>query len=520
MTTATQTAQDQAHALFAVFRRLNPELVDLELEKLHALAPQLGPAFIDEAIDFGRELLDLYIASPVKRAERDVLSDYHVSLERAARKMIEAGELPDVGEAVKSACVSLVPADHYTPLQWFQINSKSQLPADIVHAVDASQRRNQLVYSVLEPYFGFLMMLDRDRAFEWMLEICGDTDNPIDPDVARDLIRAWRTETDLPSSVIRQTKMWSDDAKAFRHWPSLVEEADRLLREQWFRAWVKRMPTETVQAKHLQLLFPFNNGTRMLRWLKRCIGQTGDAIDFFIFESAKLAGCPDEEAEMRRAALFRQLLWINEMIPPMLVLADLILTTPNGAFEFALSQFGFTPEHRKSWEDVLAKHCAEAVHRRFLNDMKIGRQPVDTIKMLSFGDEIFEAEVNAELDALTGQFDSMAQRDIIVARLTDMYASYREQPLLNTELGRRYRRLMQVLHEDNIKRLLTDEQWQAIEEASGPLRDLASIAAASRKYLSSRRAFNRTTEEVLAEEIVYVTDIRALRATYIQRELL
>ena len=516
------SAVDRAREYLRVFRRLNPELVDVALPKLEALVPELGPAFFDEAADFAGELLELYVTSPVKRAEQNVLADFHVFLDRATRQLVAAGELPDVttGEPV-TASVSLVPADFYTPLQWFKVNASSEVPKDVVHAVDAAKRRNHLVHTVLEPFFQFMLQLDHERAVVWQLKLCSDESTPIDPDVARDLIRVWRTRTDLPPTALRQAKVWSDDRQAFRHWPSVVEEADRLLREYWFRTWVAKMPPATVQARHLQLLYPFTDGNRMLRWLKNCVDQTGAAIDFFIFESSKLAQAGEgDDAEITRAALYRQLLWIDQMIPPLVVLADLILNTPNGAFEFALSLFGFTTEHRQGWGRVLDRHCAEAVHRRFLADLRSGSPPAKTIKMLSFGDEVFEAEVMAELDALTGDFDSLAQRDIVVEKLTAMYASSREQKLLNTEIGRRYRRLMQVLHQDNIRRLLSDEQFEAIDRASGPLRDLSAIAAAGRKYLSSRRALNRTTEEILAEEEDFVSDIRNLRSTYIQRVLL
>ena len=63
------SAVARAREHLRVFRRLNPELVDVAMPKLEALVPELGPGFFDETAAFADELLALYVTSPVKRAE-------------------------------------------------------------------------------------------------------------------------------------------------------------------------------------------------------------------------------------------------------------------------------------------------------------------------------------------------------------------------------------------------------------------------------------------------------------------
>lgn len=514
--------KDKITGFFETFRTLNPELVGMIENELYQIGPELGTDYFADAVAFGEELVGFYTESPVKRAEGEVLGEYYFFLDRASKQLQAAGDLPrENGSGHGSATtMALVPKEFYDASKWYTLTAKASVPRDIVHAVDALRRRNELVSSVIEPYFKFLLLLDRDKAFAWQLELCADQEKPIDPDVARDLIRVWRAETELPATAIECVEAWSSDVRALRHWPAVVEAADSLLRKQALLKWLAGQSGQTQQMRRLKFLAPFDDQDRLLRWLKQIIAGMGVSVNFFIQESEKNTGKDGThaDAEWRQNALFRELVWLEQMLTPMILLGDLILSAPDGAFDFAMSVFGFTQEYKKSWEGILEKQCREAIRRCFLTDLKRSRTPVETIKRLCFDDADFEQEILAELDIVTEDFDSMGQRAIAVEKLTAIYSSYREQPLLNTEIGRRYRRLMRVLHEDSLRRFLTAEQLQTVMNGMrGILLDLSMIASESRKFLSIRRSLDLTTEEILAAEMDYVQSVRVLRASYIHR---
>ncbi len=513
---------ERLRELLGIFRSLNPEMAGLYEPELFELAQAGGPEAFEIILQSASEIVGLYLQSPVKRAEQAILKEYYSFLDKTTKRMIEAGELPrQVAGESGGTSLALVPEHYYSSLQWLQLKTAADVPQDIVKAVDAARRHNLVVESVLEILFTLLLKLDRERSFAWQLELCRDQERPTDPDIARDLIRAWRRETELPAEALKQILFWSEDETALRHWPAVIQEADRVLRKQSLLAWAKSSEPRLRQTIRLKSLAPFDNDDKLLRWLKNSVSQMGESIDFFCDQRELLAGdeAAGDDDSWRQDAMFRELIWLVRMMPPMLLLADLLLSLPTGPCEFAMAVFGFTSDYRRQWEKRLVTQCQNAVRRCFLRDLRRGRTPLETIHILSFGDSDFERNLISELDLLTQDFDSIAQREIVVDRLAHMYAGFREANLLAQEIGRRYRRMMRVLHEDNLRRVLKDEQFAQTEDMRQSLTDLSVVAAESRRFLSMRRALERNTEEIVAADMDFSQNIRRLRAGHIHRLL-
>ncbi len=405
--------------------------------------------------------------------------------------------------------MALVPKDYYLNLDWCVLTEKAEIPLLVSNAVDAARRRNYLVDSVLEPLFEAMLALDADLGFQWQLALCNRPEGP-DADVARDLIRVWRTRDELPRPVLEQVLRWSEDEMAFRQWPAVIEESDRLLRAHAMRRLIEALPQGHLRVE----LSHIRHDKRLARWLRRAIDAMGTSIDFFVSQSER-----EGDAEWQQNALFRELLHLDQLLPPLLLSSDLLLLQPTGSFDFAMAVFGFTSVNEQTWEHALEEQSKLIIRRMFLNDLKANRSPVPTIIRLCFGNEELEGTVLHELDYVTRTFDSVGQREIVIDKLSGVYSSFRKQPLLNTEIGRRYRRMMRVLHEDNLRRLLTSDQVDELNRRNPVLTDLATIASESRRFLTMRRALDRSTSEIIAADMDFTQSIRTLRASYIRRLL-
>ncbi len=510
---------ERLQKLLEVFRSLNPELVNLIRAELTSVATETGPDSFDLIVQMAEEVLAAYLGSPVKNAERALLEQYYYFLEKTSKRMIAQGELPDQSLPANQTSLALVPEHYYDSVQWLQVQSRSEMPAPVADGVDAAKRRNLMVESVLEPLFRLQLEVDPERAFAWQLQLCSGTDTAVDPDVARDLVRAWRPQQDLPPAALQQAIHWSSDEMCLRHWPAVIQESDRLLRIWALRAWVEGHEIRLQQAAMLQKLAPFTDERRLTRWMRNSISQMGESIEFFCEQSEALSAAESDEEQWRQDAMFKEVMWLARMMPPMLLLADLLLSQPNGAFMFAMATFGFTTSYRETWYRCLVDLCGRAVNRWFLRDLRQGKGPLETIHTLSFGDGDFERNLIQELDLVTQSFDSIRQKDLVVERLSHMYASYRETPLMAQEIARRYRRMMRLLHPDNLARLLRPDQLKAVMEHEQVLTDLGTIAAECRRFLAMRRALDKSTDEIIAADLDFTQSIRGLRAAYIRRLL-
>ena len=123
----------------------------------------------------------------------------------------------------------------------------------------------------------------------------------------------------------------------------------------------------------------------------------------------------------------------------------------------------------------------------------------------------------SHLNQVTLKFDTVADKDAVVDALAKVYADYRRTGLLAQEISRRYRRMMRMLHPDNLDRVLGEEQKEAVTRFRPLLTDLATMAACCRRFLSSRRALNQEMSELMAVSMDFELEIRRLRSVYVRR---
>lgn len=209
---------------------------------------------------------------------------------------------------------------------------------------------------------------------------------------------------------------------------------------------------------------------------------------------------------------------IEGLLPPVLLLADVILAVPEGAYRFALALFDMAGEERRRWQARVQTVCGDLIRKELLRNLRDGIAPLETIRRYCFGDVDLFRRMTAELDYVTKEFDCMAQRDKVVEHLAVSYASYREPVLMAEEIARRYRDLMRALHEDSLRRLLTGQDL-AFVQSSNVLRDLSSMAVDARRFLTRRRALGNTLEAMVAVESEFARCVRRRRLHFVRKLL-
>jgi hypothetical protein len=351
--------------------------------------------------------------------------------------------------------------------------------------------------------------MDADRAVEWQLGFLESRRGRLDPDVVRDFLNAWLALDPAPRRVLAWAEQWSGDSDLLNQWPYVVRLADRLLCRHALDRWRGGAAPRNALLAHLHLLVQARkrDEDRLLAWLEKALLQIGDSVARFLDLNA---GIESDVEEWRSAALVAEIRRIEALFTPALLLADLILASPNGPRRFAIALFGLAGEGRRRWEDKLLALAGDAVRRTFLRDLRHGRKPVDTIRRLTFGDETAFLRMYGALNWETESFDSLDQRDRVVAFLAHFYASYREPQLLAAEVSRRYRNLMRLLHEDHLRRVLRPDHFREVG-ASSVIPELSSLAADARRYLAKHRSLESELEELVAAEMDFVAGIRLRR---------
>ena len=511
---AAKTPIQAFEACLPVFHTLNPLLVQQIEDELYAWGPQLGSDVFVRFAEETQRLLELYMASPVKRSERTVMREYLSFLDVGTQKLLANGVVRRQEDPPAATTLDLVPKDHFDALNWCILTEKVDLPLIVTNAVDAAKRRNLLVESIFEPWFSFMLTIDRDLALAWQLKLAADKEHPIDADLARDMLKLWGRQEDLPHANLKLVLDWCDDDQVFRHWPAVIEEGDRLLRRFALRAWLKVAPPRSRPAQLLKMQAPFSSDKRLSRWLLETIQAMGSCVDFFLQQADE-----DTTSDLQQNALLCELERLHVMLTPLLICSDLIILAPTGSVDFAMAVFGFTQEYKRSWQLALEEQAKIAIRRAFLMDLMQQRPVLQTIERLCFGNDELFLIVTKELDSLSMNFDSVKQREVVVDKLCGIYSSFREQPLLATEIGRRYRRMMRVLHEDNLKRVLRNDLHDQLDHLQETLLDLSVIASDSRKFLAMRRALEKSMAELVAAEMDFTQSVRSLRSSYIRRLL-
>jgi hypothetical protein len=285
---------------------------------------------------------------------------------------------------------------------------------------------------------------------------------------------------------------------------------------------VRTLPDRTRNLRHLRLLAerPHLPESELLRWLEVTIADMGASVHFFIRQNQQLVrelndGRP---TEWRRAAMMREIGKVEQLFPLILLLADVIFAAPQGAYRLALSLFGLTGEVRDDWLEHLEKTCAEMIRHHFLDALRKDIPADEVIRRFCFGDHQLFRQLASEVDLVTKQFTSVRDRDRIVEYLAVYLASYREENLFAEEIAQRYRRLMRVLHEDSLRRLLTPEQFESVR-GMDVLTELSAMVSDARRYLGRRRALQLSLEELVASEMDFVQGVRRRRLTFIHRRL-
>ena len=356
----------QFESYLSEFKHLNPTAVELIKRKLFRLAEDHSgdPDFFTLTLRLTEETLSLYLKSPVKVSEQHILNDFYSLLNKETAKLIEAGTLAPLPE--KNSNMALVPAYSFSSLDWINLQSHAKVPATLENAFEAAQHRHREISSVLETLFKLLLILDRDKAFDWKQQFIGNGD--LDPDLVRDFLRAWHHDVDrkLPEPLIRQVLEWCDDNDSQRCWPTIIEEADSLLRQLALHEWHQSGSHTIKHASKLKKLHPYHDSDRLLHWLRGSITMMGESVEFFSEQSEALQKNNQPEDAWRRDALFAELMWLARIMPIIMVQADLILRKVDGPYEFAMAVFGFTTDYKERWRHCLVEKSRTAVRKLFL----------------------------------------------------------------------------------------------------------------------------------------------------------
>lgn len=512
--TAYKQLRDRVHHL----QGLNPDLSGNELTQLFELAEQVDGEEFAEFATATTRLIESYLASPAKRTEQVVLAEYFHCIDRATRLLAERGELsaPPESAPADRISVALVDRHHFeSSLDWCKIMSQADIPKPVILAVDACRRRNQLLTSVVEHMLVVLQKIDFDLAIKWQLEHLETHRGDLDPDLVRDVLNAWLTADALPQEALAWAEQWSADENLQKQWPKVVQNADRLLRIHALQCWDRAPGSRSAAIEHLRLILSrySRDEERLVRWLSRSIVDIGERVNFFV-----TSGAQTRPPDWQGSALLREIKSIESLFTPVLLLTDLILDMPDGAMKFAMAFFGLVGSGREDWQARLMHQAETVVRRMFLRNLRNGTSPEETVRKLSFGDDYLYRKAMAQLDWLTKDFDSVQQREKVISLLASGYASYREPTLLAQEIARRYRNLMRVVHEDHLRRVLDAEQYDEVH-GLGVLRDLASVAADARRFLTRRRVLETTLEDMVAAELDFARSVRQRRLALLHRLL-
>ncbi len=497
---------------------LNPDLTGWELFRIWELARQTGPEGFDMAVAHTERLIDLYLASDVKQKGKDILAEYFFELDKCAKKLCDKGLIaaPIINEKA-SFTTAMVPAQTTTALDRCRIMNRVDMPALLTKAADAFRRRNEVVETVLEIAFRILWLLDENRAIQWFKAYFAAHDKELDPDVIRDALTTLSHAAELPMDVLAWAERWSVDPNLREYWPLVTRKADKLLCGNGLRNWAKNCFPRNASLAHLRLMVRMDklDDDSLLAWLRRSLDELGECVLRFMALENSLEGQGDRK-DWIQVTLFSELKRIASLFPVMLMACDQLLCLPDGTEQLAMAFMGLSGKGRDLWEKRLLEFSIKVIRRTFVYDMRAHRTPVETIRRLTFGDDNAFRAAYAELDFFSEQFDSYEQREKVIRKLAVYYASYRHVQLIGAEIAKRYRSLMRMLHEDFLRQYLTEAQLKELAEI-GVLRDLATQAAAARRYLARRRKIESTLEDMMASKIDYEQAIRNERLGVFRR---
>lgn len=508
--------------ILASLEDLNPDISVLAQREINALARKCPHECFPEVAAAVERLISLYQNTPTARVGKAILKEYFAALENSARLLAEAGEITPVpaGDAARSFSTAMVlytTAD-YGALDHCKILNRAQIPEPLSNAADSFRRRIEVVDTVFGIGFEALWNLDPNQFEVWAADYLDAHQGDLSPDVIRDLLRVFAPARTLTPRIVNWLTTWCADTALLEYWPLVTRFSDRLLGRLALRGWARQAgkPRNTSLA-HLKLMVENErmDDERLLTWLTNALQNFGEGVERFIQLDRNIAA--DEEAWVN-TALRAELRTLSTTYIPILMLADHLLYQPDGAAKLAMAFLGIIGKGLNDWEEQMNEFAQKIIRRAFLYDLKEGRTPVETIRKFTFGDQVAFTLICNELDLVSQQFDSVAQREVVVRKLAIFYASYRRAPLLGMEVARRYRHLARILHEDFLRQHLTEEEYAQVQQADF-LHELSSMASLAKRFLDHRRALEMTVEEMVASEMEFVAETRARRLKYIRKYL-
>ncbi|MCH2174832.1 MAG: hypothetical protein MK193_03800 [Lentisphaeria bacterium] len=500
---------DRLQHIFEAFDTLNPDIAVQVQKPYLEICCDAQKEESAEIFIYIEKVLHDFLNSEVKVAEKAILSEFNYFVDQATKSL--ENEIKPIAYSTES---SIVPNNFYSNSNWFRLLNRGSFPVTLLNAIEATQRRNEEISSIFETLFRGALKLNPDQANSILLNFLSEHE---DADLIRDLIRAWEAEDHVSSVAIEQALTWSSDKALYRHWPTISKSSNRFLMKVALKKYFKQKDVRLQAEFSLQRQAPFHRTDRLVRWFRNTINQLGDNTKHYLLTVEKLLSTEDPiEKERLQNEAFRELNWLVEVFPLIILLSDLFLKQPEGTWHLAMATFGFSSDYLQEWRMILHQKCEDTIRRTFIFEHIKKKKPQETIHMLSFGDVDFERNVNAELDYVTKNFDSLNQRDKIVTMLAYNYASYREDSLRSHEIGRRYRNYMQMLHPDKLQQIFTQKQLEQIQQKDS-LQDFTDLITASRKYLSIHRSLQKDIEDLAASDLEYMDDVQQIRTKYLRR---
>ncbi|MBQ6470418.1 MAG: hypothetical protein IJJ33_00410 [Victivallales bacterium] len=516
----SELSQDEARAELRErlhnLETLNPDLTKAERERLLELAGQVGREFFSTASAQATVLADAYMNSAVKRAGAAIMRDYFQQLENGARLLESQGEvkLLATNATPGTFTTALVPRESREPLDFCKILNRTSIPKGLVKAADAFRRRNVVVSTVFEHALRVMLAIDEEATLEWLVRFYQERQGDLDPDLVRDsLLVCLECRSPLSPAFLKWLLRFCADQNLLEYWPTVTRLADQLLCRVSLRRWFDQHKPRSTSVASLRLLIQsasWDEG-RILEWEKRALASLGCSVERYMSLDGQ-----ELSSAWRAASLVSELHRIGELYWPTMLAASHILVLPDGTEQLAMAFLGLAGEALEKWEAKVGQFAVKVVNRTFLLDSRAGRCARDTIRRLSFGNESAYQLATTELDLVSGEFESIRQREKVSRFLGVFYASYRRTQLLGAEVARRYRNLMRLMHPDFLAQVLSPAQLSDIQ-ASGVLTEIATIASEARRYLARRRATDNTLEQMMAAKINFERFVREKRLTLVRQ---
>ncbi len=499
---------------------LNPVLSDTALRELDNLADQCPSDAFPAIAAAVAKLLELYNNSTISNAGQAILQEYFQLLENSAKQLADAGvikALPtpenNADERSLSAALVLYKTHDYSAIDHCKILTQAHVPEELCHAADAYRRRVEVVDTVFGVGFRVLHRMDVQRFQEWAADYLDSHTGQLTPEVIRDLIFTLRNEQQVSPRIAQWLAKWCGDAALLENWPLVTRYADRLLGRLALRQWGKTVSQPRNRAiAHLKLLIQQEqlDDQHLLTWLTNTLQNFGEGVERFI-ELVK----DDATESWENAALIAELRTLASTYHPILLVADHLLNQPDGAAKLAMAFLGIIGKGLMEWEKRISILSEKIIRRAFLRDLGAGRTPVETIRQYTFGDDLAFNLIRNQLDLLSQQFDSIAQREVVVKRLAVYYASFRRAPMLGVEVAKRYRHLARTLHTDYLQNHLSSKELDEFQQ-QGFIQELYTMTSLAKRFLDHRRALEMSVEEMLASEIEFVAQVRKKRLEIIR----